>query len=65
VVRLPSFPNYVSGEISLSYLMLPLGLQLNEIQKKCKFGKVIQFSQSRKSRDVQEFLIVITKSGME
>jgi hypothetical protein len=65
VVSLLSFPNCPSAEISLSNLMLPLGLELNEIQKKSKCGKITQFSQSRKPRDVLELLIVITRSGME
>jgi hypothetical protein len=43
-VRLPSFPNSASAEISVRFLLLELGMERNYIQPEGKGGKVTQFS---------------------
>jgi hypothetical protein len=57
VVRLPSFPNSASAEMSVSLSLLLLRMESNGIQPKIKAGEVTQFPQYCKYRDIHELLI--------
>jgi hypothetical protein len=59
VVRLSSFPNSASAEMSVSYSLVSLMLEWIAIQLEGKGGKVAQFPQFHKCRDFRELLIPI------
>jgi hypothetical protein len=64
-VSSPSFPNSASAEMSVSFSLLLLEMELNYIQHEVKGGQVIEFTQIREGRDACELLIVITRNGVE
>jgi hypothetical protein len=64
-VRLLSFPNSLSAEMSVSFSLLTLGMEWNIIQREGKGGQFTQFPQFSQCRDVIEFLIVKTRNGVE
>jgi hypothetical protein len=63
VLRLPSFPNSASTDISMSYILVELEMEWNKVQRKGKGGKLTQFSQFRERRDVN--LLLRTRNRME
>jgi hypothetical protein len=64
-VRLSSFPNYASAEMSVSESLLELGIKLSEIQPDEKGSKVTKFPLFPECRNVGELSIVRTKNGGE
>jgi hypothetical protein len=64
VVRLPSFPNSASVEMSVRFSLLSLGIEWHVIQIEPKGGEATQFTQLRESRDVRE-IIFKTTNGKE
>jgi hypothetical protein len=62
VVRLPSFPNNASAEMSVSFSLLNLGMERNEIQPEVYVGEVAQFTQFSECRDVREVYIFNTRN---
>jgi hypothetical protein len=65
VVRLPSFPNYASAEMSVSFSLELLRIELNVIQAEGKGSEVTQFSQLREWRYVREHVIGRTRNVVE
>jgi hypothetical protein len=51
--------------MSVSFLLLELVMEWNDIQPEGKGGKITQFSQFNECWDVCEPLIVMTRNGVE
>jgi hypothetical protein len=63
LVKLPSFPNSASAEMSTSLELSELGMKWNVLQIEIKRGEVTQFPQFRECGDVRELIKFITRNG--